>query len=91
MFFWVKNTNHVYSFTAFSFFLEGGGGAFLGGKNAFCPPTFVIGGGNCPPAPPTSGAYVRHPSSCIHGGGEATATVSHLRDRHQWEVCHRCQ
>ena len=61
MFFWVKNTNHVYSFTAFFFFffLEGGGGAFWGGggKNAFCPPTFLTGGATAPPAPPpTSGA-----------------------------------
>ena len=38
MFFWVKNTNHVYSLTAFfRFFWRGGGGVFS--------PTFLIGGG----------------------------------------------
>ena len=54
-FFWIKNTNHVYSFTVFFFFLEGGGGRFGGGKNAFCPPppTFLTGGQlPPPPAPP---------------------------------------
>ena len=55
-FFWIKNTNHVYSFTVFFFFfLEGGGGRFWGAKMRFAPPPHFFdwggGGGQLPPPP----------------------------------------
>ena len=67
MFFWVKNTNHLYSFTAF-FFFWGGGGGVLGGKNAFPPPpphTFLIGG-QLPPCPPPLPAPMTHTQEHPH-------------------------
>ena len=52
-FFWIKNTNHVYSFTAFFFFFLEGGGRFGGQKCVLPPPPhfFDWGGGATAPPP----------------------------------------